>query len=81
MDDIEFTPYKHKVTPYKTRTGIEIGKFYMPPAGKPMSFDEELIQLAFIEDRGYILREKLKNLAVMIGVCGGVLALMFLTRN
>jgi hypothetical protein len=72
---------KSKVTPYKTKTGIEIGKFYTPPSGKNMSFDEELIQMAFIEDRGYILKEKLKNLAVMIGVCGGVLALMFLTRN
>ena len=70
-----------KVTPYRTSKGIEIGKFYIPPAGKPMSFDEELIQLAFIEDRGYILKEKLKNLAVMVSVCGGVLALMFLTRN
>lgn len=72
---------KKKVTPYRTSKGIEIGKFYTPPVGKPMSFDEELIQLAFIEDRGYILREKLKNLAVMVGVCGGALALMFLTRN
>ena len=70
-----------KITPYRTRTGIEIGKFYIPPAGKPMSFDEELIQLAFIEDRGYILKENLKNLAVMVSVCGAVLALMFLTRN
>jgi hypothetical protein len=72
---------QQKVTPYKTKTGIEIGKFYTPPVGKPMSFDEELIQIAFIEDRGYILKEKLKNLAVMVGVCSFALALMFLTKN
>lgn len=72
---------KAKVTPYKTKTGIEIGKFYTPPVGKPMSFDEELIQLAFIEDRGYVLKEKLKNLAVMLSVCGFVLLLMFITKN
>ena len=72
---------EQKVTPYKTRTGIEIGKFYVPPVGKPMSFDEELIQLAFIEDRGYIFKEKLKNLAVMATVCGALLLLMFVTGN
>ena len=46
-----------------------------------MSFDEELIQLAFIEDKGYILKEKLKNLAVMATVCGALLLLMFVTGN
>ena len=46
-----------------------------------MSFDEELIQLAFIEDKGYILKEKLKNLAVMLGVCLFVLLLMLVTKD
>ena len=72
---------KAKVTPYKTKTGIEIGKFYTPPAGKPMSFDEELIQLAFIEDHGYIMQEKLKNLVTMLGVCLFLIVLMLVTKN
>ena len=72
---------KQKITPYKTRTGIEIGKFYMPPRNRQMSFDEELIQMAFIEDRGYMAKEKLKNFAFTLSVCGAVLLLMFLTKN
>ena len=72
---------KSKVTPYKTKTGIEIGKFYIPPTGKNMTFDEELIQLVLIEDRSYVIREKLKNIAVMLSVCGFLFVLMLATKN
>ena len=38
-----------KITPYRTRSGLEIGKFYVPPEKKDtQSFDNQLLQEALL---------------------------------
>lgn len=47
QDDRRHLP---SVVPYKTRTGVEIGRLYTPPPPK-MSLDEERIQRALLRSR------------------------------
>jgi hypothetical protein len=54
---------KPKVTPYRTRTGIEIGKFYVPPSNMQQSYDMELLQESLLTDDISLRRRKIQNLA------------------
>ena len=41
-----------KVTPYRTSSGLEIGKYYVPPEKKDsQSFDSQLLQNALLETK------------------------------
>ena len=41
-----------KVTPYRTSSGLEIGKYYVPPEKKDsQSFDSQLLQEALLETK------------------------------
>jgi len=70
-----------KVTPYKTKTGIQIGLFYEPKPYNNMSLDEELIQIALLEDTGYLRRERVKSIVYMVSVIVFILTLMLVTKN
>ncbi len=61
---------KPKVTPYRTKTGIEIGKFYVPPSNMQYSHDMELLQESLLTDDVTLRREKIKNMiyATVLGV-------------
>jgi len=63
-----------KITPYKTRTGIEIGKFYMPPSNMEYSYDMELLQESLLTDAITLRRRKIQN----IGYAWGLAALLIL---
>lgn len=56
----------HKIPPYKTSAGVEIGKFYTPAPRKVFSRDEERIQRAFLSDP---LGDGLEDLGRMAITC------------
>jgi len=61
---------KPTITPYRTRTGIEIGKFYVPPSNMEYSHDMELLQESLLTDDVTLRREKIKNMiyASVVGI-------------
>jgi hypothetical protein len=72
---------KDEVKYYVTKAGIKIGSYYERKPSKDLTYDMELVQLAMLNDQGYMRREKLKNLVVMLTVCGFLLGLMLITKN
>lgn len=72
---------KDEVKYYVTKAGIKIGSYYEKKPTKDLTYDMELVQLAILNDHGYVRREKLKNLGVMLAVCGFLLGLMLITKN
>lgn len=67
---------KPKVTPYRTKTGIEIGKFYMPPSNMEYSYDMELLQESLLTDAITLRRRKIQNIGYAWGLAAIVLLLM-----
>lgn len=72
MEDVPMTfssGYK-KVTPYRTKTGIEIGKYYEPQPEWKESRDMELLQESLLTDDVTLRREKIKNMiyASVVGI-------------
>lgn len=65
-----------KITPYKTRTGIEIGKFYSPPSNMEYSYDMELLQESLLTDSITLRRRKLQNIGYAWGLAAVLLLLM-----
>ena len=65
-----------KITPYKTRTGIEIGKFYMPKQQLEYSFDMELLQESLLTDDISLRRRKFQNIVYAWGLAAVLLLLM-----
>ena len=65
-----------KITPYKTRTGIEIGKFYSPPMHMEYSYDMELLQESLLTDAITLRRRKIQNIGYAWGLAAIVLLLM-----
>jgi hypothetical protein len=53
----------NKITPYRTRTGIEIGKFYEPKQIQEFSRDMELLQESLLTDAEVMRRDKIKSIA------------------
>jgi hypothetical protein len=49
------------ITPYKTKSGLEIGKHYQPPKNSDTNYDMDLIQNAFLSDPSEIRRERIFN--------------------
>ena len=49
------------ITPYKTKSGLEIGKHYQPPKFSDTNYDMDLIQNAFLCDPNAIRRERIFN--------------------
>jgi len=71
-----------KVTPYRTRTGIEIGKYYQRPSnGRNISFDMEIIQMSLLNDMGSIRREKLKSVGLVASVSAFLFLVIYLTKG
>jgi hypothetical protein len=71
-----------KVTPYRTRTGIEIGKYYQRPSnGRNISFDMEIIQMSLLNDMGSIRREKLKSVGFVVSVSAFLFLVIYLTKG
>ena len=49
-----------KVTPYRTSSGLEIGKFYIPPEKKQsQNFDDQLLQEALLNTKQEIKTDKM----------------------
>jgi hypothetical protein len=72
---------KDEVKYYVTKAGIKIGEFYERKPPVNLGYDMELIQLAILNDQGYIRRERLKSIGIMLSVCGFLIALMLFTKN
>lgn len=72
---------KDEVKYYVTKAGIKIGTYYEKKPSADLTYDMELIQSAILNDHGYVRREKLKSLGVMLAVCGFLLGLMLVTKN
>ena len=72
---------KDEVKYYVTKAGIKIGSYYEKKPPKDLTYDMELVQLAMLNDHSFMRREKLKNLVVMLTVCGFLLGLMLVTKN
>ncbi len=71
-----------KVTPYRTRTGIEIGKYYQRPSnGRNISFDMEIIQMSLLNDMGSIRKEKLKSAGFVVSVSAFLFLVIYLTKG
>ena len=71
-----------KITPYRTKTGIEIGKYYQRPSnGKDMTFDMEMIQMSLLNDMASIRKEKLKSVGSVVAVSALLFLVIFLTKN
>lgn len=47
------------ITPYKTKSGLEIGKHYQPPKVGETNYDMDLIQNAFLSDPHEVRRERI----------------------
>jgi hypothetical protein len=71
---------ERKITPYKTKTGIEIGRYYVPRQQLNYTYDMELLQLALLSDSAFLRKEKLKNVSYFVGVILTILCLIFLTK-
>lgn len=71
---------EQKITPYKTKTGIQIGRFYERRQQVEMSYDMELLQVALLNDSAFLRKEKLKNLGYFVFVVGTILLLITLTK-
>ena len=67
---------KPKVTPYRTKTGIEIGKFYTPRSNMEYSYDMELLQESLLTDDISLRRRKFQNIVYAWGLCGLLLLLI-----
>ena len=67
---------KPKVTPYRTKTGIEIGKFYVPRSNMEYSYDMELLQESLLTDDISLRRRKFQNIAYAWALCGLLLFLI-----
>ena len=59
---------KPKVTPYRTRTGIEIGKWYTPKREMEYTADMELLQCALLNDPDFLRRVKARNIFYTVSV-------------
>lgn len=73
-----------KIVPYKTFTGLEIGKNYRPPKGRDMCldtidiYDQDMIQMAYISDGQQFRLEKLVLLGCVAFALFFVLIMIFL---
>lgn len=70
-----------KITPYTTKTGIQIGRFYERRSDQEMSFDMELIQSAFLDDATLIRKERIVSIGYFAAVVVTVFILLLITKN
>ena len=70
---------KQKVTPYRTKTGIQIGQYYERKQIWEASYDMELLQEALLIDNNILRREKLRNL-IYAATLGFVLFICFVAK-
>jgi len=72
-------------TPYRTASGIEIGKYYQPPKNRDYHldmidiYDQDMIQMAYITDGSHFKMEKLALIGSFIAVIFFILIVIFLT--
>lgn len=69
-----------KITPYRTSTGIMIGQFYERRQPIEYSPDMELIQIALINDQGFLRRFWYKNITYFAIVITTIISLAVFTR-
>jgi hypothetical protein len=72
---------KDEVKYYVTKAGIKIGNYYERKPLIDLTYDMELVQSAMLNDQGYLRKEKIKNLTVMLAVCGAIFLLMLITKD
>lgn len=58
----------NKVVPYMTRTGLQIGRLYVPEKKLEYSYDMELLQEAMLMDGSTLRREKLWNIGYALAI-------------
>lgn len=66
-----------KIPPYKTSSGVEIGKYYTPPRRVEYSATEEQLQSALIDDPLNDGMEDLGRLILLIIACIVALGVLF----
>jgi hypothetical protein len=72
---------KDEVKYYVTKAGIKIGNYYERKPITDLTYDMELVQSAMLNDQGFLRKEKIKNLTVMLAVCGAIFLLMLITKD
>jgi hypothetical protein len=72
---------KDEVKYYVTKAGIKIGNYYERKPLTDLTYDMELVQSAMLNDQGFLRKEKIKNLTVMLAVCGAIFLLMLITKD
>ena len=71
-------------TPYRTASGIEIGKHYRPPKNRDYHldmidiYDQDMIQMAYITDGSHFRVEKLALIGAFASVIFFILMVIFL---
>jgi len=71
-------------TPYRTASGIEIGKYYQPPKNRDYHldmidiYDQDMIQMAYITDGSEFKLEKLTLIGAFASVIFFILMVIFL---
>jgi hypothetical protein len=65
------------ITPYKTKSGLEIGKHYQPPKTEDTNYDMDLIQHAFLSDHKEIRRERIFNAVYFLIMIFAAFCLIF----
>jgi hypothetical protein len=61
-----------KITPYRTKTGIQIGRFYERKQSLEHSYDMERLQEALLVDGSSLRRMKIRNIAYLLTLAGAL---------
>jgi hypothetical protein len=65
------------ITPYKTKSGLEIGKHYQPKKNSDTNYDMDLIQNAFLSDPAETRRERIFVATYIVLTIFAVIFLVF----
>jgi hypothetical protein len=65
------------ITPYKTKSGLEIGKHYQPTKTEDTNYDMDLIQHAFLSDPKELRRERIFVATYVVVALFAVICLLF----
>jgi len=69
--------HNKNITPYKTKSGLEIGKHYQPPKVGDTNYDMDLIQDAFLSDPYEKRRERIFVATYIVLTILAVICLIF----
>ena len=75
------------IVPYRTASGLEIGKNYVPPKGRDIRldlvdvYDQDMIQMAYITNGEQMRQEKMATLWCVCIAVAIIFAMLFLGQS